>query len=422
MASRDWPPEHTLNWTPRQREVLQLIAAGRTNPEIAETLGVSLAGAKWHVSEVISKLGVSCREQAAEYWRETNSVSARLSRGMSALAGLVTLKTAAGAVAAVTVVGAMAVGVATLTGSGAAGDDELAATTITPTSLPTPPDMYVPADASPRCSGEPSRQGVSIALREVAGLELLLAGFRDDTDRLCLRLFGYPTNPPGSMSWGGFGWPSESDDNPPGCGGVKPSNLNLPFAIVCRATAQIDYVEVVVDGSATRLPAAPLPDELNSTFKYIFATFDGSAQSVQVRFFDETGNLVNETDIPWVNREDPPFGPPPAMTEHITAVSPAHGETVSQADTPAGACASATFEGLPGQGTWFRLQLDGADVTALAVWTIDLPLPPSGGKLCYSPAAGLEPGRHTATVEVRDPNDTAAPALETVTWSFEVIP
>ena len=43
-------------WTPRQREVLDLIARGRSNTEIAEDLGLSLAGAKWHVSEVLSKL------------------------------------------------------------------------------------------------------------------------------------------------------------------------------------------------------------------------------------------------------------------------------------------------------------------------------------------------------------------------------
>jgi hypothetical protein len=36
-----------------------MLAAGRTNGEISEELGVSLAGAKWHVSEIMSKLGRS---------------------------------------------------------------------------------------------------------------------------------------------------------------------------------------------------------------------------------------------------------------------------------------------------------------------------------------------------------------------------
>ena len=47
--------------TPRQREVLDLLARGRTNPQIAESLGISLDGAKWHVSEVLSRLGVRGR-------------------------------------------------------------------------------------------------------------------------------------------------------------------------------------------------------------------------------------------------------------------------------------------------------------------------------------------------------------------------
>src|SRR5262245_39779119 len=55
--------------TARELEVLDLLRDGLTNREIAERLGISLAGAKFHVSEIISKLGVSGREEAA-LWRE----------------------------------------------------------------------------------------------------------------------------------------------------------------------------------------------------------------------------------------------------------------------------------------------------------------------------------------------------------------
>ncbi|MFN0096470.1 MAG: helix-turn-helix transcriptional regulator [Dehalococcoidia bacterium] len=55
--------------TPRQREVLALIAREKTNAEIAEILGVSLDGAKWHVSELLTKLALGTREDAAAYWR-----------------------------------------------------------------------------------------------------------------------------------------------------------------------------------------------------------------------------------------------------------------------------------------------------------------------------------------------------------------
>ena len=54
--------------TPREREVLDLIRRGLTNEEIAQRLGISLDGAKYHVSQILSKLGVATREEAAA-WR-----------------------------------------------------------------------------------------------------------------------------------------------------------------------------------------------------------------------------------------------------------------------------------------------------------------------------------------------------------------
>src|SRR3970282_2793029 len=48
----------------RQMAVLGLLAEGRTNREIGEALGMTLDGAKWHVGEIISKLGVASREEA----------------------------------------------------------------------------------------------------------------------------------------------------------------------------------------------------------------------------------------------------------------------------------------------------------------------------------------------------------------------
>src|SRR2546426_1215255 len=51
--------------TPREREVLALIRRGLTNEEIAHRLDISLDGAKYHVSQILSKLGVATREEAA---------------------------------------------------------------------------------------------------------------------------------------------------------------------------------------------------------------------------------------------------------------------------------------------------------------------------------------------------------------------
>jgi DNA-binding CsgD family transcriptional regulator len=50
--------------TARERQVLALIRVGLTNEEIAQRLGITLDGAKYHVSQILSKLGVATREEA----------------------------------------------------------------------------------------------------------------------------------------------------------------------------------------------------------------------------------------------------------------------------------------------------------------------------------------------------------------------
>jgi DNA-binding CsgD family transcriptional regulator len=53
--------------TPREWEVLALVREGLTNEQIAERLGVSLSTAKFHVSEIMGKLGVESRGEAAAW-------------------------------------------------------------------------------------------------------------------------------------------------------------------------------------------------------------------------------------------------------------------------------------------------------------------------------------------------------------------
>ncbi len=51
--------------TPREREVLSHLTEGRSNREIARTLGVAEKTVKAHVSAILAKLGVQDRTQAA---------------------------------------------------------------------------------------------------------------------------------------------------------------------------------------------------------------------------------------------------------------------------------------------------------------------------------------------------------------------
>jgi DNA-binding NarL/FixJ family response regulator len=55
------------NLTPREAQVLELIAAGQSNAEIAETLVVSPATVKTHVNRIFYKTGARDRAQAVRY-------------------------------------------------------------------------------------------------------------------------------------------------------------------------------------------------------------------------------------------------------------------------------------------------------------------------------------------------------------------
>ena len=60
-------PQSPEKLTPREKEVLRLIAEGKANKEISRLLGISEQTAKSHVHEILGKLGMLSRTQAAVY-------------------------------------------------------------------------------------------------------------------------------------------------------------------------------------------------------------------------------------------------------------------------------------------------------------------------------------------------------------------
>ena len=64
-------PRAGADLTPREREILPLLAAGRTNVEIADGLIISPRTVGVHLSRILRKLGAARRTEAADIARRS---------------------------------------------------------------------------------------------------------------------------------------------------------------------------------------------------------------------------------------------------------------------------------------------------------------------------------------------------------------
>ncbi len=161
-----YPAERELAWTERQCEVLALLVKGQTNAQIADHFGISLDGAKWHVREIMGKLGVDSREEAADYWRARNSTGARVRRALGVFGAITHSGTTArlilGSAAAAIAVGAFVVVLVLIR---AGGDDPTLPAGSTSVAAPTPIAATPAGSTSPSAThtASPLAPGQAIA-------------------------------------------------------------------------------------------------------------------------------------------------------------------------------------------------------------------------------------------------------------------
>ena len=51
--------------SPRELEILHYLSSGKSNKVIARVAGIGVGTVKYHVNNILSKLNVSCRTEAA---------------------------------------------------------------------------------------------------------------------------------------------------------------------------------------------------------------------------------------------------------------------------------------------------------------------------------------------------------------------
>ncbi|MCC6381760.1 MAG: helix-turn-helix transcriptional regulator [Dehalococcoidia bacterium] len=294
------PDAPATSLTPRQREVLALVARERTNFEIATLLGITLEGVKYHISEILWRLELGSREEAAAWWRAQQRPAGRLRRRLQALFALPLLKVAAGSAAVTSLAGGAFV-VAAIAGGGPASPEVPAAP-----SAPTAPDE---TPCTPLSASLPAT--VTLATVDPGGYTVSLEAFATPTG-LCLAW--RDSRLPGS--WGAAG-PVRQPAAIAGFGTSRPTVLHgvLP-ATATRARLNLN------DGTTRELAVVPPPASLGTDLRFYLTTAARYEDVRGVDVFDAAGALIDSASL-YVG--PPPPSRPPAYADFTFAGSGAGG-------------------------------------------------------------------------------------------------
>ena len=147
-------PRRIADLTPREQDVLALLRERLTNEAIADRLGISFETAKHHVAQVLSKLGVESREEAAA-WEWEPARHWTFGRAALALGGTGVVA------AAIAGLALLSYGV-----SESGGDAPVVEVTRTPSPGTSTPGAPTPADG--QCAGLPPVQVIDAQTGELS--------------------------------------------------------------------------------------------------------------------------------------------------------------------------------------------------------------------------------------------------------------
>lgn len=263
--------------TSRQLEVARLVAEGRTNPEIASALGITLDGAKYHVSELLGRLGLERRDEIAEWYRSERR--GQRMRGFGGVfAGLfASAPKAFASAAAVTAVVALGAVFAIGLSGGRAEDGAPATPPATPTPTPTSFSSEVVAHPPVGATGDASNLPPNVEL-----LPFLL--------RQRLR-----TSPVTVVSWERIDWADGCFEMPPygPDGGCPLSVSRLPgYRVVVDAAGEEYIVRTDIQVGRYALEAAPPIQAITPVYEWAGFPFGGGVPCVRIRLAEDGTGLV----------------------------------------------------------------------------------------------------------------------------------